>query len=47
MWLASEESGELTGRLISATTDDFRGLPPKIPEIMAGDAYTLRRVGLG
>ena len=47
VWLASEESGELTGRLISATTDDFRGLPPKIPEIMAGDAYTLRRVGLG
>ena len=46
VWLASEESGELTGRLISATTDDFRGLPPKIPEIMAGDAYTLRRVGL-
>ena len=47
VWLASDESGELTGRLISATTDDFRGLPPKIPEIMAGDAYTLRRVGLG
>ena len=46
VWLASEESGELTGRLISATIDDFRGLPPKIPEIMAGDAYTLRRVGL-
>ena len=46
VWLASEESGELTGRLISATTDDFRGLPRKIPEIMAGDAYTLRRVGL-
>ena len=46
VWLASSESGALTGRLISATTDDFRGLPPKIAEIMAGDAYTLRRVGL-
>ena len=46
VWLASDESGALTGRLISASTDDFRGLPPKIPEIMAGDAYTLRRVGL-
>ena len=46
VWLASEDSGSLTGRLISAATDDFRGLPPRIEEIMAGDAYTLRRVGL-
>ncbi len=46
VWLASDESGALTGRLISAATDDFRGLPPRIAEIMAGDAYTLRRVGL-
>ena len=46
VWLASEDSGALTGRLISAATDDFRGLPPRIDEIMAGDAYTLRRVGL-
>ncbi|MCY4558413.1 MAG: SDR family NAD(P)-dependent oxidoreductase [Chloroflexi bacterium] len=46
VWLASEDSGALTGRLISAATDDFRGLPPRIEEIMAGDAYTLRRVGL-
>jgi NAD(P)-dependent dehydrogenase (short-subunit alcohol dehydrogenase family) len=46
VWLASVESGALTGRLISASTDDFRGLPPRIGEIMAGDAYTLRRVGL-
>lgn len=46
VWLASGESGALTGRLISAATDDFRGLPPRIDEIMAGDAYTLRRVGL-
>ncbi len=46
VFLASEESGALSGRLISAATDDFRGLPPRIAEIMAGDAYTLRRVGL-
>ena len=46
VWLASAESGALTGRLISATTDDFRGLPPRIGEIMAGEAYTLRRVPL-
>ena len=46
VWLASDESGTLTGRLISAATDDFRNLPPRITEVMAGDAYTLRRVGL-
>ena len=46
VWLASDDSGALTGRLISAATDDFRGLPSRIEEIMAGDAYTLRRVGL-
>lgn len=46
VWLASGESGALTGRLISAATDDFRGLSPRIGEIMAGEAYTLRRVGL-
>lgn len=46
VWLASDESGALTGRLISATADDFRSLSPRIPEIMAGEAYTLRRVGL-
>ena len=47
VWLASAESGALTGRLISAATDDFRGLSPRIGEVMAGDAYTLRRVGTG
>jgi NAD(P)-dependent dehydrogenase (short-subunit alcohol dehydrogenase family) len=46
VWLASDESGALTGRLISAATDNFRGLPPRIAEIMAGDAYTLRRAAL-
>ncbi len=42
VWLASDESGALTGRIISAAADDFRGMAPKIEEIMAGDAYTLR-----
>ena len=46
VWLASQESANLTGRLISATTDDFRNLPPRIPEIMATDAATLRRIPL-
>ena len=44
VWLASDESGSLTGRIISAAADDFRNLSPMIPDIMAGDAYTLRVV---
>lgn len=46
VWLASQESANLTGRLISATADDFRNLQPRIPEIMASDAATLRRIPL-
>ena len=44
VWLASGESGALTGRIISAAADDFRSLSPMISEIMAGDGYTLRVV---
>jgi len=44
VFLASDVSGELSGRLISAVTDDFRSLAPEIPAVMASDAYTLRRV---
>ena len=46
VWLASKESANLTGRLISATADDFRNLQPRIPQIMATDAATLRRIPL-
>ena len=46
VWLASKESDNLTGRLISATADDFRNLTSRIPEIMATDAATLRRIPL-
>ena len=46
VWLASGESGALTGRVISAAADDFRSLAPQVPEIMSGDAYTLRVVKL-
>ena len=46
VWLASSESAGLTGRLISATADNFRALPPQIPDIMATDAGTLRRIPL-
>ena len=42
VWLASDASDGLTGRLISATQDDWRELGPRIPQIMASDLYTLR-----
>jgi NAD(P)-dependent dehydrogenase (short-subunit alcohol dehydrogenase family) len=47
VFLASEASGALSGRLISAVTDDFPNLPTQIWRIMASDAFTLRRVDLG
>ena len=42
VWLASDASDGLSGRLISATQDDWRDLGPRIPQIMASDLYTLR-----
>jgi NAD(P)-dependent dehydrogenase (short-subunit alcohol dehydrogenase family) len=47
VFLASEASGALSGRLISAVTDDVPNLPAQIPRIMASDAFTVRRVDLG
>jgi NAD(P)-dependent dehydrogenase (short-subunit alcohol dehydrogenase family) len=43
VFLASEASGYLSGRCLEVV-DDFLHLPPRIPEIMASEAYTLRRV---
>lgn len=43
-FLASPESDGLTGRLISAVYDDWQDLPGQIPEVMASDLYTLRRI---
>ena len=42
VWLASDASDGLSGRLISATQDGWRELGPHIPQIMASDRYTLR-----
>mgnify|MGYP003288420988 CR=1 FL=1 len=47
VFLASEASGALSGRLISAVTDDVPNLPTQIRRIMASDAFTLRRADLG
>ncbi len=46
VWLASDTSANLSGRLIHAVTDDFPNLASKIPDVMAADAYTLRRMDL-
>ena len=44
VFLASDASGTLSGRVIQATTDDFWNLTPLVSEIMASDVYKLRRV---
>ena len=43
VFLASDESNGLNGRFLAAR-DDFWNLSPRIPEIMASDAYKLRRI---
>jgi NAD(P)-dependent dehydrogenase (short-subunit alcohol dehydrogenase family) len=44
VFLASEESNGLTGRLISAVWDDWPWTAKQIEEIMKTDLYTLRRI---
>ena len=44
VWLAGSNSSGLSGRIISALNDNFESLTSDIPEIMASDLYTLRRV---
>lgn len=44
VFLASDQSDGLTGRLISAIWDDWCSLPGRIAEVMASDRYTLRRI---
>jgi NAD(P)-dependent dehydrogenase (short-subunit alcohol dehydrogenase family) len=46
LFLASDRSNGLTGRLISAVHDKWEQLGPRIPKIMSRDAGTLRRVPL-
>ena len=46
VFLASDDSGELSGRLISAVADDYNDIASKIPEIMQSEALTLRRLDL-
>ncbi|MFC1904351.1 SDR family NAD(P)-dependent oxidoreductase [Chloroflexota bacterium] len=44
VFLASNESDGLTGRLISAVWDNWQGMSGHILEIMSSDLYTLRRI---
>lgn len=44
VFLASDRSDGLSGRLISAVWDDWRQMAGHIDEVMASDLYTLRRV---
>ena len=45
VFLASDDSGSLSGRLIHIN-DDFPCLPSRLSDIMESDAYTLRRIDL-
>ena len=46
VFLASDASGDLSGRFLRVPIDDLASLKPRIPDIMASEAYTLRRVEL-
>jgi len=44
VFLASDESKGLTGRLISAVWDDWEGMAQRAEEITSSELYTLRRI---
>jgi NAD(P)-dependent dehydrogenase (short-subunit alcohol dehydrogenase family) len=44
VFLASDESDNLTGKFISAVWDEWQNMSAKIPQIVSSDIYTLRRV---
>jgi len=44
LYLASDESDGLTGRLISAVWDDWHNMTEKISDINSSELYTLRRI---
>ena len=47
VFLGSDDSGRLSGRLIRAFADRFENLPSRVDEIMNSEAYLLRRVDPG
>lgn len=44
VFLASDASNGITGKLISAVWDDWRAWPDHLADLRASDAYTLRRI---
>lgn len=44
VFLLSHESDGITGRLLSAVWDPWKGLPEKLAELTESDIYTLRRI---
>ncbi len=46
VFLASERSNRLTGRLLSAVWDDWEHFENNLDAITASEAFTLRRVSL-
>jgi len=46
LFLASNRSNGLSGRLISAVHDKWEAIGSRIPKVMSSDAWTLRRVPL-
>jgi len=44
VFLASDESDGLTGKLISAVWDDWQNMSKRVSEIVSSDIYTLRRI---
>ena len=46
VFLGSDDCGSMSGRLIRAFADRFEHFPPRMEEIMASDAYLIRRVDL-
>ena len=46
VFLACDDSGNMSGKLLSAMLDDLSNVQERIPEIMGSDAYQLRRQAL-
>lgn len=44
LFLASDSARGITGKLLSAVWDPWRGLPEHLPELADSDLYTLRRI---
>lgn len=44
VWLASDASGALSGKIFSAVWDEFEKFPERLKDIINTDVYTMRRI---